>query len=73
MEHELDVRDLPAPEPFERIVETLSALPAGDTLRVIHRREPLLLYPALERLGWRHETRFQADTGDWRIRIWKDD
>ncbi len=71
MQHDLDVRGLAAPEPLERILDTLASLPAGDSLHVIHWREPLLLYPALERLGWRYETTFDSASGDWHVRIRK--
>lgn len=49
---ELDVRHLPAPEPFRLIMESLATLPAGDCLKVLHRREPFPLYPVLARSGF---------------------
>jgi uncharacterized protein (DUF2249 family) len=48
----LDVRLLPAPEPFRLIMESLATLPAGACLKVLHRREPFPLYPVLARSGF---------------------
>lgn len=44
----LDVRELPMPQPMERILETLPALDNGKVLYVHHRRVPLHL---LEEMG----------------------
>ena len=51
----LDVSRLEPCEPLERTLEALRQLPSGSWLRVFHRREPHLLYPMLEQLGfsWR--------------------
>jgi uncharacterized protein (DUF2249 family) len=48
----LDVRWLEPPEPFERIVAALEALPAGHTLRVMIHRQPRPLFQWLEREGY---------------------
>lgn len=53
----IDVRDLVPPEPMIKILETLTALPPGGTLLVRHVRRPMHLYPRLDELGYRHETR----------------
>lgn len=53
MEHMLDLRDLPPPEPLERILDALADLPAGDCLRVRLPMEPMLLYPMLRTMGMR--------------------
>lgn len=49
--HSLDNRGLPPPEPMVRILDAVEALRAEDELRVLMDREPLLLYPELERRG----------------------
>jgi uncharacterized protein (DUF2249 family) len=48
----LDNRGLQPPEPMVRILEALQALPDGDKLEVMMDREPVLLYPELERRGF---------------------
>ncbi|MBI2767189.1 MAG: DUF2249 domain-containing protein [Chloroflexi bacterium] len=48
----LDNRGLQPPEPMVRILEALQALPEGDRLEAIMDREPVLLYPELERRGF---------------------
>lgn len=53
----IDVRELVPPEPLVKILEALAALPPGATLLVRHVRRPLHLYPRLDALGYRHETR----------------
>ncbi|HET8631721.1 MAG TPA: DUF2249 domain-containing protein [Thermomicrobiales bacterium] len=56
----IDVSELVPPEPLVKILEALEALPAGGTLLVHHVRRPLHLYPRLDDLGCRHETREPA-------------
>ncbi|MDI3339521.1 MAG: DUF2249 domain-containing protein [Sphaerobacter sp.] len=53
----IDVSGLVPPEPMIRILEALEALPPGGTLLVHHVRRPMHLYPRLDALGYRHETR----------------
>lgn len=57
----LDVRGLEAPEPLERVLDALSTLPPGDTLRMQIDREPHPLYRILERNGYRFEVRSHED------------
>ena len=45
---EIDVSELPAPEPFEVIMDALLSLDKQHYLRVSHRKQPLLLYKPLE-------------------------
>ncbi len=54
-ERVLDVSDLEPCEPLERALEAVRTLQPGEYLRLVHRQEPLLLYPMLEKLGmaWR--------------------
>jgi uncharacterized protein (DUF2249 family) len=61
MVHDLDVRDLPPPEPFERTVASLAALAPGDVLRVHIHRRPRLLYERLDAEGLAHTTRELPD------------
>jgi uncharacterized protein (DUF2249 family) len=49
---ELDNRGLSPPEPMVRILGALARLAAGDDLVVLMDREPMLLYPELERRGF---------------------
>ncbi|RFA29954.1 hypothetical protein CAI21_09045 [Alkalilimnicola ehrlichii] len=52
----LDVSELEAPEPLERVLRALEELPPGHYLRVLHRREPYLLYPQLDARGFRYRS-----------------
>jgi len=58
----IDNRGLQPPEPMVRILSELGALDEGQELVALMDREPLLLYPELERRGfaWSFE---QADDG----------
>lgn len=69
-ERVLDVSELAPPEPFERVVAALEALPAGHYLRVLHRREPLLLYPWLQEQGFAWRTQAGRAT-EFEIFIWR--
>lgn len=53
----IDVSELVPPEPMIRILEALEDLPSGESLLVHHVRRPMHLYPRLDELGYRHETR----------------
>lgn len=53
----IDVSDLVPPEPMVKILEALHEIPAGERLLVHHVRRPIHLYPRLDELGCRHETR----------------
>jgi len=57
----LDLRALPAPEPMERVLDALDALPDGKRLRVLLAREPLPLYGILARTGYRWRSEWQDD------------
>lgn len=52
---EIDNRGLQPPEPMVRILGALASLPPGDTLIALMDREPLLVYPELERRGFEWE------------------
>jgi uncharacterized protein (DUF2249 family) len=57
----LDLRALPAPEPMERVLAALDALPNGAQLRVLLAREPHPLYGILARTGYRWQSAWQDD------------
>lgn len=66
----LDVRELEPPEPLERVLELLDTLAPDERIRMLHRRDPNLLYPILHREGftWRTET---TPEGEFVILIWR--
>jgi uncharacterized protein (DUF2249 family) len=49
---EVDVHDLPAPEPMVKILENLYRIDDRSVMLVHHHREPNLLYPRLEERGY---------------------
>ncbi|MFS2025071.1 DUF2249 domain-containing protein [Massilia sp. CT11-137] len=57
----LDLRALTAPEPMERVLAALDALPDGTRLRVLLAREPHPLYGILARTGYRWQSEWQDD------------
>lgn len=57
----VDGRWLEPPEPMERVLLALDCLRAGERVRFLIHREPLPLYPILERTGWRYEVRLLED------------
>ena len=71
-EHLLDVADLEPPEPLERALEAIGALPQGSYVRMLHRREPLLLYPILDERGFTWLVRV-GDDAPLEILIWRTD
>lgn len=70
MKHCLDVSDLEPCEPLERTLAAIALLKTGDFLRVLHRREPHLLYPLLEKGGFAWLTR-SGETSRFEILIWR--
>ncbi|OIP07048.1 MAG: hypothetical protein AUK53_11570 [Betaproteobacteria bacterium CG2_30_59_46] len=60
-EHVLDVRELEPPEPLERVLDAVATLQPGERVRMIHRREPCLLYPLLEKRGFRYFAEAKAE------------
>jgi uncharacterized protein (DUF2249 family) len=59
--HQLDVRWLEPPEPFERIVAALEKLLPGERLRVLIHREPRPLFQWLQREGYAFEHRYNPE------------
>ena len=68
MTNELDVRGLPPPEPFERIIEELQILPVGSCLNVLIHREPYPLYEVLLDGGYHWKTT-ELEDGNFSISI----
>jgi uncharacterized protein (DUF2249 family) len=68
MTHELDVRGLPPPEPFEHIMRALSTLTTETVLQVHIHREPYPLYEVLSDNGYVWQTTALTD-GSFSIRI----
>jgi len=72
MQIDLDVSQLPPPEPMERILDTLDGLEPGDWLRVLLPREPRPLYPILENLGYLWASG-SVELGSFELFIWPED
>jgi Uncharacterized conserved protein (DUF2249) len=70
MQQLLDVTDLPAPEPLERVLDALADLPAGHSLKVRLPMEPVLLYPMLRSMGMLWE-RTALPGGPVELVIWE--
>jgi len=66
----VDARGLQHPEPFERVVDALSALALGDRLKLIINQEPRPLYRFLERNHYTYQAESFAD-GRFEIVIWE--
>lgn len=49
---ELDVRELAPPEPMMKILENISKVDDKTVMLVHHHREPMMLYPELEKRGY---------------------
>jgi uncharacterized protein (DUF2249 family) len=49
---EIDVRELPPPEPMINILSALARLEQNTGLWVIHNRQPFPLYEKLLQAGW---------------------
>lgn len=57
----IDARGLEPPEPFERAIEALANLEAGQQFTLLLDRMPHPLIRMLERDGYRHEVTFRDD------------
>ena len=66
----LDVRDLEPPEPLVRVLAATENLKAGEYLRVLSRREPVMLYPLLTSQGFEYRTVTGAAAA-YEILIWR--
>ncbi|MET0101153.1 MAG: DUF2249 domain-containing protein [Sedimenticola sp.] len=72
MERLLDVSELEPCEPLDQTLQAIATLVPGEYLRVIHRREPNLLYPMLEKGGFAWNCREGGPAG-YEIFIWRSD
>jgi uncharacterized protein (DUF2249 family) len=70
MEQVLDVSALEPCEPLEQTLKAVTDLGAGDYLKVLHRREPKLLFPVLEKLGFSWYCH-QAGDAAYEVFIWR--
>jgi uncharacterized protein (DUF2249 family) len=68
MEIVFDARSLEHPEPLERVLALLSEVDAGNSILMIHRREPFPLYGILEKRGYKWNTKEIAEN-HFEIRI----
>ena len=57
----IDARDLEPPEPFERVMDAISALEPGAQVTLILNREPFPLYRVLELNGYQYSTKAFPD------------
>lgn len=48
----IDVSDLPAPEPLEKVLDLLSHSNENDVICMIHRQRPCALFPILKDKGY---------------------
>jgi hypothetical protein len=67
MDHVLDARGLEPPEPMERTLDALAALPPDDRLVLRLPRQPFPLFDLLRRMGYRWDV--AGSDGDYRILI----
>ena len=66
----IDGRDMQPPEPFERVVEALASLAAGEQVLLILNREPIPLYDFLGRNNYLYKASAKDD-GRIDILIWR--
>jgi TusA-related sulfurtransferase len=66
----LDVRGLEPPEPMVKVLDALETMPPGDSLRMVHNREPFPLYGILQQDGYQYRTETFVD-GHFEIVIWR--
>lgn len=64
----LDARQMEPPEPLFQALDRLEEMEAGDTLRLLIHREPIMLFPQLQerRIPW---TTLEHGHPDWVILI----
>jgi TusA-related sulfurtransferase len=67
MDHILDARGLEPPEPMERTLDALAALPKDDRLVLRLHRQPFPLFDLLRRMGYLWEV--SGTDGDYSILI----
>ncbi|MCP4044203.1 MAG: DUF2249 domain-containing protein [Gammaproteobacteria bacterium] len=69
----IDVSALPPCEPLDRALEAIEKIGKGEYIRMLHRREPMLLYPILEEQGFAYLTIANHGNEDITVLIWKMD
>jgi len=57
----VDTRELEAPEPIQKILETLEHLDKNTYIKMVHRMEPQMLYNYLDQNNLKHKTEFIED------------
>lgn len=67
MDHLIDAREMEPPEPMERTLDALAALPAGDRVVLRLTRQPFPLFDLLRRMGYLWEV--SGGNGDYQILI----
>jgi uncharacterized protein (DUF2249 family) len=65
----LDNRDLDPPEPMVRILAAVDKLAPGETLSASLRREPVFLFPQLEKRGFRWLGGFTPDGTTYELTV----
>lgn len=65
----LDNRELDPPEPMVRILATTEAMKEGEVLSALLCREPMFLFPELQKRGHRWRGGFEADGKTYRILV----
>ncbi|WP_426528049.1 DUF2249 domain-containing protein [Bradyrhizobium sp. McL0615] len=65
----LDNRDLDPPEPMVRILAAADKLGPGETLSALLRREPVFLFPQLEKRGYRWLGGFSPDGATYELTV----
>jgi uncharacterized protein (DUF2249 family) len=65
----LDNRDLEPPEPMVRILAAAEKLGSGETLSALLRREPVFLFPQLEKRGYRWLGGFSPDGATYELTV----
>lgn len=64
----IDVRGLVPPQPLVAIMRLLASVGEGADVIAHLDRDPVMLYPELERIGWQAEP-LRADPGEVRLRL----
>jgi len=67
----LDVSDLEPPEPLEQTLEAADQLQPGQYLRMLHRRDPCMLYGNLENNHFKYFQR-EGSTTAVELFIWRE-
>ena len=67
----LDVSDLAPPEPLEQTLEAVDLLLPGQYLRMLHRRDPCMLYANLDDNQFKYFQR-EGSTAAVELFIWRE-